>query len=265
MMKQFIAKIISHAPVSDCFYELTFEWDPRAGAPLPGQFCTLRVSPYTAPLLRRPFAFSSYDEKARTASIMYKKRGSATELLSGKPKGGSLDVIGPLGNDFIRMLPKSAPTLFLVAGGTGFGPIVFLGLRLKKMGLPSTMIFGCKTKSQVPRFDALSSLKPVICTDDGSEGVRGTPLTVLEKVKPGEHENAVVFSCGPSPLLYGCYEWASKRGLECFVSLEQTMACGVGACMGCAVKVTDEGVSGYARACTDGPVFNSRRIAWTSV
>ena len=171
-------------------------------------------------------------------------------------------MIGPLGNDFIRMLPKSASTLFLVAGGTGFGPVLFLGLQLKKKGIPCVMIFGCRTKSQLPRLDALSSLKPVICTDDGSEGIRGTPLTFLESIKPGKHENGVVFSCGPSPLLSGCHEWAMRRGFDCFVSLEQTMACGVGACMGCAVKVTDAG-GGYARACTDGPVFNSRRIVWT--
>jgi dihydroorotate dehydrogenase electron transfer subunit len=261
-MKQFIAKILSHAPVSECFYELTFEWNPRAGRPEPGQFCTLRVSPYSAPLLRRPFAFSSYNQKARTASIAYKKRGPATELLSGKSKGDSLDVIGPLGNGFVSMLPKKPSRLFLVAGGTGFGPVLFLGMQVKKMGLPCVMICGCRTKSQLPRLEAFLAFKPVICTDDGSKGVRGTPLTYLENVKPAYYKNSVVFSCGPSPLLLGCHEWAVKRGLECFVSLEQTMACGVGACMGCAVKVAG---GGYARACTEGPVFNSRRIAWTSV
>jgi dihydroorotate dehydrogenase electron transfer subunit len=126
MMKQFIAKIVSHAPVSDCFHELTFEWDPRAGAPLPGQFCTIRVSPFSTPLLRRPFAFSSYDPARSLAAILYKSRGPATELLTVKTAGGGLDVIGPLGTDFFAASGGTLTSPLCVAGGTGFGPMLFL-------------------------------------------------------------------------------------------------------------------------------------------
>jgi dihydroorotate dehydrogenase electron transfer subunit len=263
MMKHFIAQIISNVPVSDCFYELTFKWDASCGVPLPGQFCTIRVSPYTAPLLRRPLAFSAYDVKTSAASIIYKKRGPATELLAGKVKGAGLDVIGPLGNDFIRMLPGGVARVFLVAGGTGFGPILYLGTTLKKMNRHIAMVLGCRTKSQLPRMKAFSSVKAVICTDDGSEGIKGTPIEYLLGLTPEQFKGAVVFSCGPSPLLARCHDWAKKHGLACYVSLEQVMACGVGACMGCAVKVADAQGNGYVRACTEGPVFESERIVWT--
>ena len=261
-MKQFIARIVSHAPVSDCFFELTFDWGRSAGVPRPGQFCTLRVSPYTAPLLRRPFAFSSYDEKAGTASIAYKKRGPATELLAGKAPGDSIDIIGPLGNDFATLTPPDISRNYLVAGGTGFGPIRFLASAFSQTAQGCVLVLGCRTKSQLPRFTALPSARAIVCTDDGSEGIKGTPLTYLESLAPDPGGKAAVYCCGPLPLLRACHRWAETRGYPCFVAMEQTMACGVGACMGCAVKVNDA-ASGYARACTEGPVFDSRRMVWT--
>jgi dihydroorotate dehydrogenase electron transfer subunit len=262
-MKQFIAKILSHAPVSDCFFELAFAWDAAAGPVLPGQFCTIRVSPYSAPLLRRPFAFSRYDEKAGVAAIAYKKRGPATELLSCKPSGETIDVIGPLGNDFFRFATAGYTHVYLVAGGTGFGPIAFLANHCAQRNLACTVILGCRTRSQLPRLNIVPSVKAVVCTDDGTEGIHGTPLTYLAALSPPQYTSSAVFSCGPAPLLAGCHEWALARGLSCFVSMEQVMACGVGACMGCAVRVTDAGANGFARACTEGPVFDSRRILWT--
>jgi dihydroorotate dehydrogenase electron transfer subunit len=248
--------------VSDCFFELTFAWDPKAGVPRPGQFCTVRVSPYTAPLLRRPFAFSSYNQDAGTASITYKKRGPATELLAGKASGDCLDVIGPLGNDFGVMASQDISLKYLVAGGTGFGPIRFLASSIAQSKQGCIVVLGCRTKSQLPTVTLPPLARTIVCTDDGSEGVKGTPLTYLETLAPDPGGSAAVFCCGPLPLLSVCHRWAQTRKYPCFVAMEQTMACGVGACMGCAVKVTDA-ASGYARACTEGPVFDSRRIAWT--
>ena len=262
-MKQFIAKIISHAPVSDCFYELTFEWDPQAGAPLPGQFCTIRVSTFSTPLLRRPFAFSSYDPERRLAAILYKKRGPATELLTAKSSGDGMDVIGPLGMDFFTALGGKLTSPLCVAGGTGFGPMLFLFSELKKRGGKPVLVLGCRTGSQLPALNPMTGLDPFITTDDGSRGKKGTPLEYLTTLQNENSGISALCTCGPVPLMQGCHDWSQKHGLACYVSFEQTMACGVGACMGCAVKVTDTG-GGYARACTDGPVFNSRRIAWTS-
>ncbi|HUI91452.1 MAG TPA: dihydroorotate dehydrogenase electron transfer subunit [Chitinivibrionales bacterium] len=261
MMKQFIAKIVSHAQVSDCFYELTFEWDGRAGVPLPGQFCTIRVSPLSTPLLRRPFAFSAYDPETGHATILYKIRGPATELLAAKAAGGELDVIGPLGTDFFSASDGALESPLCVAGGTGFGPMLFLFSECKKKGGKPALGLGCRTASQLPALNATTGLAPFITTDDGSRGKKGTPLEYLSELQKENPNIGALCVCGPVPLMQGCHEWSRKQGLPCYVSFEQTMACGVGACMGCAVKTAG---GGYARACTDGPVFESTRIAWTS-
>jgi dihydroorotate dehydrogenase electron transfer subunit len=262
-MKQFIATVVSHNPVSECFFELVFSWDDAAGKVCSGQFCTIRVSPYTAPLLRRPFAFSAFDEKAKTASIIYKKRGPATELLSCKQTGSNLDVIGPLGNGFAGFAAGSRAPVLLVAGGTGVGPIAFLANNFAKSNVECTVVLGCRTRSELPRLSMPPSVKVITCTDDGTEGIRGTPLMYLAGLTPSQQSGLTLFSCGPAPLLAGCYRWAQESGFKCYVSMEQVMACGVGACMGCAVRVTDGGTNGFARACTEGPVFDASRIAWT--
>jgi|WetSurMetagenome_2_1015567.scaffolds.fasta_scaffold00172_41 dihydroorotate dehydrogenase electron transfer subunit len=261
-MKQFIAAIVSHKPVSDSFFELMFAWDAAAGAPMPGQFCTIRVSPYSAPLLRRPFAFSAYDERRGTVAVLYKKRGPATELLAEKSSGASLDVIGPLGNDFLTASGGVLGSALCVAGGTGLGPMLFLCGELRARGANPRLILGFRTASQAPERESFGGFDPDITTDDGTMGTKGTPLdflSILHEEAPGKN---ALCACGPKPLLRGCNDFARSRNLSCFVSLEQTMACGVGACMGCAVKVHG-GANGFARACTEGPVFDATRIAWT--
>jgi dihydroorotate dehydrogenase electron transfer subunit len=267
-MKHFSAKVLANSEVSDCFHELTFAWDAdgdAASVPGPGQFCTLRVSPYSAPLLRRPFAFSAFDRQKGIASIIYKRRGPATEILSAHAKGDSLDVIGPLGTGFCTMPDFPFRSLLCIAGGTGFGPMLFLALKVAESGGNVRLVLGCRTKSHLPRLSSLDALRPVITTDDASEGFGGTPVGYLAKLTEKEYRGATVCACGPAPLLAGCHDWSRAKGLTCYVSLEQVMACGVGACMGCAVKVVDADASGngYARVCTEGPVFRSERILWT--
>jgi dihydroorotate dehydrogenase electron transfer subunit len=261
-MKHFIAKIFSNRRIAEDFFELAFEWKSD-GDPRPGQFCTLRVSPYSAPLLRRPFAFSDFDSCGGMASIIYKRRGSATELLSGKGRGEDLDVIGPLGTGFDKMHGYPFKSVISIAGGTGLGPMLFITRDIVSSGGSARLVIGCRTASQRPRLKTMDSLDIVVTTDDGTEGIRGTPLDYLSKFTKSDMEGLTVCACGPMPLLSGCTAWADAFGLSCFVSMEQVMACGVGACMGCAVKVKSNGVEQYARACCEGPVFESGRIAWT--
>jgi dihydroorotate dehydrogenase electron transfer subunit len=263
MMNHFSAAILSNTVVSDCFHELTIAWD--ASVPCPGQFCSIRVSPYSSPLLRRPFAFSGFDREKNIASIIYKRRGPATELLTAKMKGESIDVIGPLGTGFNGLPKFPFHSLLCIAGGTGFGPMLFLAASVATAGGNVHLVLGCRTKSQLPRLAPLDALHPIITTDDASEGLGGTPITYLAKLtEDGTCRGATVCACGPQLLLRGCHDWSQAHGLRCYVSLEQTMACGLGACMGCAVKVHDASGQGfaYARACTEGPVFDSERIVW---
>ncbi|MBN2188011.1 MAG: dihydroorotate dehydrogenase electron transfer subunit [Chitinispirillaceae bacterium] len=252
-MKQFCGKIIGNRPLSADYFELAFTWDKKAGRPLPGQFFTLRISDSTVPLLRRPFAFSSFDAKKSTASMIYQRRGRGTAILAAKEKGEQLDLIGPLGKPF--PLPGKMQNALLVAGGIGLGPLLFLASRLRK----AQLVVGCRTKNLVPSFRSCAGLRPVVCTDDGTKGFMGTAGDYLKSIEKVVAADTVIYACGPLPLLKACHEFALGRGGECFVSVEQVMACGVGACMGCAVKSAG---GGYTRACTEGPVFNSKELKW---
>jgi len=254
-MKQFPGKILGNQSLSADFFELEFTWDKTAGLPLPGQFFTIRISDNTVPLLRRPFAFSAFDEKKGTASMIIQKRGRGTEILASKQKSDNLDIIGPLGKPF--PMPAKGRKALLVAGGIGLGPILFLASQLPE----AELIFGCRKKSFIPASEIFAGLKPdvVVCTDDGSAGFKGTAGDYLKSIANTINSDTTIYACGPLPMLQACHEFSARRGCECFVSVEQVMACGVGACMGCSVK-TAEG--GFKRACTEGPAFNSKELQW---
>jgi dihydroorotate dehydrogenase electron transfer subunit len=256
-MKKINAKILSNTSRCGDFYELEFTWDKTAGQPLPGQFFTIRISEDSVPLLRRPFAFSSYDADRATAAMLYQKRGKGTGILAGKAADDTLDVLGPLGSHF--PLPDKGKNALLVAGGIGLGPIAFLAQTFRRQKVPVQAVFGCRTAALVPKGDSFATLAAVICTDDGSEGFKGTVGDYLKSIERSVKSDTVLYACGPLPMLKACHGFALSRGGECFVSVEQVMACGVGACMGCAVKASE---GGYKRACTEGPVFNSKELEW---
>ena len=258
-MRQFIASVVSNCAVCEGIYEITFAWGGGVASPQPGQFCTMQISQTTSPLLRRPFAFSGFDAAAKTASVVYKKRGPATEILSGKTPGETIDVIGPLGNAFTQYAPEK--TNFLIAGGTGFGPIFFWQRYLSEHTYAVHTVLGSKTASGAPRCTDTDIQKAIVCTEDGSEGFKGTVVDYLQTLPQTHLDQAALFCCGPTPMLKACYDFANNHAIACYVSMEQIMACGVGACMGCAVKV--HGDNSYARVCTEGPVFNGKSIVWT--
>jgi len=258
-VKQFLSIIHENRQITEDYYCLTFYWDPETDIPLPGQFITIRVSESSVPLLRRPFALSEYNESEQKASIIYQKRGTATEILAGKHSKESLDIIGPLGNTF--QVPSDIRKCVVVAGGIGLGPMIYTASWLLKQGFGINFIFGSKVKSGIPKKEDFGSIDPVICTDDGSEGFKGTTIDYLNSLHANELKESTLISCGPTPMLKGCHEYAQKHGIQCLVSMEQVMACGVGACMGCVVKVKQE--PGFARVCSEGPVFNSQDIKWT--
>jgi dihydroorotate dehydrogenase electron transfer subunit len=256
-MLQFDAKVLKNIRIADSFYYLEMTWDHDTPV-VPGHFLTLRITDDTTPLLRRPFAFSGFDPVSSTSSIIYQKRGRGTELLTAKLQGDTINLIGPLGTPFSYPSEGSKP--ILVVGGIGVGPMLFLASELKRKQLPFSFIFGCRTKSFIPDLDAFRVIDPVICTDDGSSGFKGTTADYLKTVESSIQNTDTVYCCGPHPMLKACHELALRTGSSCEVSVEQIMACGVGACMGCVVKTVAE--PGYARACKEGPVFDSKALIW---
>jgi dihydroorotate dehydrogenase electron transfer subunit len=250
--------VINNRQIANDYYEIEVDWDKRMGIPQPGQFATLRVSAQTQPLLRRPLAFSRYDFKRERATFIYQKRGSATQILAGKTAGEHIDCIGPLGRGF-EPKPHSKQHL-CIAGGIGIGPVVYLAHTLMQQGAPVLLVLGAQTALRLPKFSHWNELKPIVCTDDGSEGFKGTVVDYCATISAAQLSAAAAYCCGPNPMLKACHDFSRRRGLDCFVSMEQVMACGVGACMGCVVEIT--GDKKFARVCTEGPVFNSNDIVW---
>lgn len=261
-MKQFKSEIRNLAEVAEDYYRLDFSWDADI-IPKAGQFLTIRVTDLSSPLLRRPFALSSHNREKREASIIFQKIGNGTELLSRMKKGDIIDILAPLGNSFSEKVSaddQRKKRHVVVAGGIGTGPMLYLADELRAEGKSPLLIIGCRNKSLVP-FPALDdSIETAICTDDGSWGFRGNVVDFM-KSREDIDGDSVIYSCGPGSMLKGCHGFASEKGISAYVSLEEVMACGVGACMGCTCEI--EGDRKYARVCKDGPVFASGEVKWT--
>ncbi len=259
-MRQFAAEVISNGQIAAGYFELSFSWRNTEETPLPGQFISLKSYGTTDLVLRRPFAVSAFDAVGGEARIIYQLKGKATTALAGRLAGESLDVIGPLGNSFPA---PSGKRPILVGGGVGLGPILFLGNRLLGEGRHPLVVLGFRGASLIPELSSRCRFEPNLCTDDGSAGFRGTVVDYLRQLPGAELAGGELYACGPNPMMAGCHSLASDFDLACWVSMEQIMGCGVGACMGCAIPVA--GSASYARVCTEGPVFSSRTIAWTSL
>jgi len=255
--QRFFAKIRENRPLGGAFFRLSFDWDIEQ-PPAPGRFLTFRVTNGPVPLLRRPFAFSGYSPAERRASVIVKRRGTATELLSRRTPGDEMDIIGPRGNRF--PLPPDAKSAVLLAGGIGLGPLLFFARELRALGRRVSLIFGCRSREELPLHEELESCDPVLCTEDGSLGYRGTVLDRLDTLPDLDAADTVLYACGPTGMLKAAAGFAHRQGCRCWISMEQVMGCAVGACMGCAIRVA--GGSGYARVCQEGPIFDSREIVW---
>ncbi|MBN1575597.1 MAG: dihydroorotate dehydrogenase electron transfer subunit [Chitinispirillaceae bacterium] len=256
-MRHYITPLLSNTALCTSMYQLDFHLDDIDSPPRPGQFFTVRITDSFVPLLRRPFAFSRFDVTDNSASCIYQVRGNGTKLLSTLGKETPLDIIAPLGKPF--PLPQSHQRPLLVAGGIGLSPILFLADELQRLGADYRLAFGCRSAAYLP--DAVFENRPVaFCTDDGSREFHGTAIDYLKTIAPSLPPDTVLYCCGPYPMLHGCQAVARNRNLRCYVAMEQVMACGVGACMGCAVRT--RGHQSYVRACKDGPVFDAREIEW---
>lgn len=242
-----------------------------AGDAEPGQFIHIRVNDGTEPLLRRPFGVHKVNSKS--FEILYEVVGKGTGILSKKRAGEYLDVIGPLGNGFNYRTGRPA---ILVAGGMGTAPLVFLAEKLK--GIESLVLIGAKTKEYITCEKEFCKLGCDVktATDDGSKGFRGKVTDLLRDVLrksaiTQELNNSItLYACGPHAMLKEVAQIAHKNKIPCQVSLEELFACGVGACLGCAVKVrqrtnglTNQRIDGtYKLVCKDGPVFDACEISW---
>ncbi len=256
-MKTVTTTVVANQQISPDFYELTFAWESSWGEPVPGNFLELKVNDSTAPMLRRPFAFSGFDSAKQEASMIYQVRGTSTKLLTEKKAGDSVKIIAPLGNAFT--IDTDSP-IIAVAGGVGLGPILFAAKETTKAGKKVTFVTGFRSTELVPDRSLWENLDAVLCTDNGSEGFNGNVVQYLSTLPESQIKESVIISCGPTPMLRACHHFAEQNGIDCEVSMEELMACGIGACMGCVCETKTE--SGLARVCKEGPIFKSEVIKW---
>jgi len=242
----------------------------------PGQFAQIECCPDGAFLLPRPFSFLSV-EKDRF-SVLYQVVGKGTRLLAAKKKGELLKVLGPLGNGF-SPAKKKGDLFLLIGGGVGIPPLAHLARNLldkricKKEDL--RVLLGARSKDLVLCEKEFKHLGVSVetATDDGSKGKKGFVTDLFSsRLCSVDPFRVQTFACGPTPMLRAVSILAMKFGVRCEISLETPMACGFGACMGCAVKVREGEACGcesggqkkfkYALACKEGPVFKAEKILW---
>lgn len=250
MIRQQHMKVVSQKEIAKRIFELTVEGDLVNDMAAPGQFVHVRVADSYEPLLRRPISVASYDKEKQQFTMIYRAEGRGTNLLAEKAPGDGLDVLGPLGNGF--PVEEAAKKAYLIGGGIGVPPLYELAKALNKRGIETVHILGFESKDAVfyeAEFKRLGDTH--IATVDGSHGTQGFVTHILNEL-PKDFD--AYFSCGPTAMLEAV-QWAypEKKG---FLSYEQRMGCGIGACFACVCRTT-KSETDYIKVCSDGPVFQA--------
>ena len=222
---------------------------------LPGQFAEIRIDGSNTTLLRRTISINYVDRKTNEVWFLVQLVGDGTRKLATVKEGDTVNVVLPLGNGFT--LPETPDKKdLLVGGGVGTAPMLYLGEALLKMGWKPTFLLGARSKNDLLQLEQFEQFGDVYTTtEDGSMGEKGY-VTMHSVLK--DHKFNMIYTCGPKPMMVAVAKYAKANGIECEVSLENTMACGVGACL-CCVEKTDEG---HVCVCKEGPVFNIKKLLW---
>ena len=279
-MVQVDAKILENREVGPQRYKMAL-FAPQIGRQArPGQFIHVRVSKSFPPLLRRPF--SVHRAQGQKIEILYKVVGKGTEILSRKSKDEYLDILGPLGKGYrlpqkkkgqVQYLKESPSAtskfsdIILVAGGTGVASLLFLAesISLANPELSILVLIGAKNREELLSEGDFRRLgcRVEVATENGTRGYKGLASDLLQKYLPlsEDRPKPIVFACGPSEMLKIIGKISRKYRFPCQVSLEERLACGVGACLGCVVKAKGSTYT-YKRVCKDGPVFDAGELIW---
>ncbi|MGE5632886.1 MAG: dihydroorotate dehydrogenase electron transfer subunit [Caulobacteraceae bacterium] len=245
-------KVIANKELCRNIYELIIENKGISETAKPGQFLHIKTNSGLDPLLRRPISISRVDREKGHLSLIYQLIGRGTRELSELLPGSQLDVMGPLGNGFPILSGKRCA---VVGGGMGVAPLLELLNNLSDCD--AYIGFKCSTFKVDDYRKASSNL--YIATEDGSTGSKGFVTDLLTDI--GRYD--VVYTCGPRPMMKKVKELCEKASVECFVSVEERMGCGIGACLVCACKTKErDGSWHYKKACTDGPVFRAEEVAF---
>ncbi|MBQ4095536.1 MAG: dihydroorotate dehydrogenase electron transfer subunit [Oscillospiraceae bacterium] len=246
--------IIKKSAIAKGVFDFTILCPEIAAAAQAGQFAQVAADGF---FLRRPISICDIDKNKGTIRLVFEVRGKGTDKISQISCGDLIDIIAPLGNGFKKIEGGKA---ICIGGGIGTPPMVGIA---KEYGENATAISGFRNSSIAILQDDFKAMgaKTILCTDDGSAGIHGFVTDALKNVLANENAD-IIYACGPMGMLKAIVDIAEENGIECQVSLEQRMGCGVGACLVCACRTVKDGKEIYSHVCKDGPVFDSKEVVF---
>lgn len=256
-MKKYILDLTVNSveALSDKHVLIKLTDDKQLPEMLPGQFVEVRVDNSPSTFLRRPISINNVDYDRNELWLLVAAVGDGTRQLQKLQKGDRLNCVLPLGNSF-TMPTDSTQKVLLVGGGVGVAPLLYFGKRIKAIGGEPTFLLGARSAKDVLERELFEQVgRVLITTEDGSEGEKG--FVTNHSVLAQEHFDRIS-TCGPKPMMMAVARYAFKNDIECEVSLENKMACGVGACLCCVEKT----VEGNKCVCNEGPVMNIKKLTW---
>ncbi len=250
MIKKLL-EVKSNKSIADQIYEMKLAGKYNLDDFKPGKFLHIKCSDTIEPLLRRPMSICDINDSGTELTMLYRKEGKGTRLLAEKEAGDVLDVLAPLGEAFALDAVEAGQTVMLVGGGIGVPPLYYLGRKLKQKGVKIRSILGFASAKDVFYENEFAELGQVqITTIDGSHATQGMVTDVLDESWD------VFYSCGPNAMLKALQGKVAETK-KAYMSLEERMGCGLGACLACVCRPKGDYRSdtGYLRACSEGPVF----------
>ena len=252
-----IGRVLDNRQVARDWYVMDIAAPATARQCQPGQFLHIRITDTYDPLLRRPLSVYDVLFDSGIISLLYRVVGQGTSLLAKAAVDEAVDIMGPLGQGFT--LPSENESIILVGGGVGVAPLMYLARLSRVRQCRVRLLLGAVGGAQLgaaSRFEKLGVEVKTACLD-GSAGYHGVVTDLLEHEDAGDYSR--LYTCGPAPMMAVVSSWAQAHGLWGELSLEEHMACGVGACLGCACQLKAF-EPGYAKVCKDGPVFNIQAV-----
>ena len=255
-MKKYILdlKVVSVKQIHARYVLIRLTDDKPLPEMLPGQFVEVRVDGSPSTFLRRPISINFVDRTNNELWLLVATVGEGTKALAKLQAGDLLNCVLPLGNGFTPA--KTGEKVLLIGGGVGVAPLLYMGAEMQRAGIEPTFLLGARTAQDLLMTDIFNRYGRVyVTTEDGSEGEKGfvTNHSILE-----QEQFDRISTCGPTPMMKAVARLAKAKGIACEVSLENLMACGLGACLCCVEKTTE----GNVCVCKDGPVFDISKLMW---
>ncbi|MBQ6442589.1 MAG: dihydroorotate dehydrogenase electron transfer subunit [Lachnospiraceae bacterium] len=251
--------ITANKEIAEGIFDMKVKAPEAASCAKPGQFVSL-YSTDQSRLLPRPISICNANDQ--TLRLVYRVAGAGTKEFSEKRAGETIRLVGPLGNGFPEAAGFAGKRVFLFGGGIGIPPMLYAAGVYAAAGAGVTAVLGYRDQNTFLANEFSPFGEVLLATEDGSVGTKGN---VLDAYREAKGEADVMMACGPLPMLRALQQFSRENGIPCFLSLEEKMACAVGACLGCVVKTVKEDAHSHvknARVCKDGPVFLAEEIVF---